>query len=157
MALQALYEVDTVHHDPGLSLQSRLDAHPLSAAGARFCSDLLRGVLDACPALDEIIQRIAPEWPVEQMAPIDRNVLRLAAFEILLYDDTPPKVAINEAVELAKAFGSESSGRFANGVLGTLFARKSELIQHLAVAAAQESQPVSDLEDDDLSSSGRSE
>jgi len=157
MALQALYEVDTVHHDPGLSLQSRLAAHPLSAEGVRFCSDLLHGVLQAQVALDEIIQRIAPDWPIEQMAPIDRNVLRLAAFEILLYEDTPPKVAINEAVELAKAFGSESSGRFANGVLGTLFSNRNELAQSVAVAAAQQSQSVGDSEDDDLSSSGRSE
>jgi N utilization substance protein B len=72
--------------------------------------------------LDALIGRYAPEWPVEQIALIDRNILRLAIFEILLQDDTPVKVAINEAVELAKEFGSDSSGRFVNGVLGSLVA-----------------------------------
>ena len=75
-----------------------------------------------------MIQRIAPEWPIEQMAPVDRNILRLAAHELLFGEDVPPKVAINEAVELAKIFGSDSSGRFVNGVLGTLLSQKHQLL-----------------------------
>jgi N utilization substance protein B len=70
--------------------------------------------------LDLLVGRYAPEWPVDQIAIIDRNILRMAILEILMRDDTPVKVAINEAVELAKEFGSDSSGRFVNGVLGSL-------------------------------------
>jgi len=82
--------------------------------------------------LDAIIQGIATEWPTEQMAPINRNILRLAAYEIMLDQTAPPKVAINEAVELAKIFGGESSSRFVNGVLGTLLAQKADLASKLA-------------------------
>ena len=85
-------------------------------------------------ALDAIIQRIAPEWPIEQIAPVDCNILRLAAYEILFDEEIPPKVAINEAVELAKAFGSESSSRFVNGVLGTLLANKEHLLASVQVS-----------------------
>ncbi|MBN1400575.1 MAG: transcription antitermination factor NusB [Anaerolineae bacterium] len=128
LALQVLFEVDIAHHDPGKCLAERLLDSPLASAGAEFCRALLYGALEHGDALDTIIQRIAPEWPLEQMAPVDRNILRLGSFELLYQDDTPPKVAINEAVELAKMFGSDSSGRFVNGVLGTLFSQKHELL-----------------------------
>jgi N utilization substance protein B len=128
LALQALFEVDIAHHDPGECLAGRLLDSPLAAAGAEFSRMLLCGVLEHDDALDTIIQRIAPEWPLEQMAPVDRNILRLGSYELLYQADTPPKVAINEAVELAKIFGSDSSGRFVNGVLGTLLAQKQELL-----------------------------
>ncbi|MFN2291384.1 MAG: transcription antitermination factor NusB, partial [Anaerolineae bacterium] len=75
--------------------------------------------------LDRLIGEYAPEWPVDQIAIIDRNILRIAIYEILVGDDTPTKVAINEAVELAKEYGSDSSGRFVNGVLGSLVAKES--------------------------------
>jgi N utilization substance protein B len=128
LALQALFEVDIAHHDPGKCLAERLVESPLASAGAEFSRLLLCGVLEHGDALDSIIQRIAPEWPLEQMAPVDRNVLRLGSYELLYQEDTPPKVAINEAVELAKIFGSDSSGRFVNGVLGTLLAQKHEFL-----------------------------
>lgn len=134
-ALQALFEVDIAHHDPGASLRGRLEESPLPPEGVAFCEALLHGVLGRLSRLDAIIQRIAPEWPIDQMAPIDRNILRLAAFEILLSQDTPPKVAINEAVELAKLFGSDSSGRFVNGVLGTLLADRANLAASFQDAA----------------------
>jgi N utilization substance protein B len=133
-ALQALFEVDLAHHDPDVSLQERLDSSPLPPSGVSFCQRLLRGVLGNQSALDAVIQRIAPEWPIEQIAPVDCNILRLAAYEILFDEETPPKVAINEAVELAKTFGSESSGRFVNGVLGTLFANKDSLLASVQVS-----------------------
>lgn len=126
-ALQALFEVDIAHHDPAVSLRERLAEAPLPPEGVAFCEALLYGVLAYLPRLDAIIQRIAPEWPIDQMAPIDRNILRIAAYEILASRDTPPKVAINEAVELAKLFGSDSSSRFVNGVLGTLLADRANL------------------------------
>ena len=134
-ALQALFEVDVARHDPGVSLRERLEENPLPPEGVAFCKALLYGVLGRLPRLDAIIQRIAPEWPIDQMAPIDRNILRLAAYEILLSRDTPPKVAINEAVELAKLFGSDSSSRFVNGVLGTLLADRANLVATFEDAA----------------------
>jgi len=127
VALQALFECDTAHHDPDACLSARMEDTPLPEAGARYARDLVLGALEHLSAIDAIIQRIAPEWPVEQMSPIDRNILRLASYEILYTDDTPPKVCINEAVEVAKAFGSDSSSRFVNGVLGTLLTNRNDL------------------------------
>lgn len=93
--------------------------------GADFARELVEGVNAHQRQLDELIGRYAPEWPVDQIAIVDRNILRMAIYEILLCDDTPVKVAINEAVELAKEFGSDSSGRFVNGVLGSLVAAEA--------------------------------
>ena len=135
VALQALFEADMVGHDPDFCLRGRLEHSNLPEAGSLFARALLKGVLAHKDALDAIIQRIAPEWPIEQMAPIDRNILRLAALEILFQEDTPPKVAINEAVELAKLFGSDSSSRFVNGVLGTLLAERASILDRLSVSA----------------------
>ena len=87
--------------------------------------DVTLGVLGHQERIDAAVGRYAPEWPVDQIAIIDRNILRIAIYEILLGKDTPIKVAINEAVELAKTFGSDSSGRFVNGVLGTLVAEEA--------------------------------
>lgn len=89
--------------------------------GAEFIYDLVAGVEKHLPELDKIIAEIAPEWPIEQITVVDRNVLRLGIFELMYLKDTPPKVAINEAVELGKTFGGESSGKFVNGVLGTFY------------------------------------
>ena len=120
IALQALYEVDSVHHDPTTVLEARLSEKPLPPEGEAFARALLNGVLAYLPQLDEMIHAYAPEWPLEQMAIIDRNILRMAIYEFAINGETPIKVAINEAVELAKIFGSDSSRRFVNGVLGTL-------------------------------------
>jgi N utilization substance protein B len=127
-ALQVLFEVDTVRHKPEIAMCRRLEDSPLPEAGVAYAEKLLHGTLQHLEFLDSIIQRIAPEWPIEQMAPVDRNILRLAAFEILFERGTPPKVCINEAVEIAKLFGSDSSSRFVNGVLGTLLDERNDLI-----------------------------
>ena len=119
-ALQALFEIDCVNHDSEMVLQRRLEEKPLPPSGSEFARSLVSGVLEHKIHLDELIQENAPEWPVEQLAIIDRNILRLAIFEIAIDQGTPLKVAINEAVELAKLFGSDSSPRFINGVLGAL-------------------------------------
>jgi N utilization substance protein B len=119
-ALQALFEIDCVNHDSEMVLQRRLEEKPLPSAGAKFARSLVSGVLEHKTHLDGLIQKNAPEWPVEQIAIIDRNILRIAVFEIAIDEGTPLKVAINEAVELAKLFGSDSSPRFINGVLGAL-------------------------------------
>ena len=128
MALQVLFELDVTRHDLDLALRERLRAQGLPEDGDAFATRLVHETADHRDTLDAIIQRIAPEWPLDQMAPVDRNILRLAAEEILYGSDTPPKVAINEAVELAKLFGSESSSRFVNGVLGTLLNQKDSLM-----------------------------
>lgn len=119
IAIQTLFEVDLVGHDAERALANRLAEEPPLEGAAPFARKLVFGVLEHRPQIDEIIQNLAPEWPVDQVATIDRNILRVAIYEILLAG-TPTKVAINEAVELAKLFGSESSQRFVNGVLGTL-------------------------------------
>ena len=119
-ALQALFEIDCAGHNPTTVIERRLHDVPLPEAGADFSRDLVQGVSQHQEELDALVGQYAPEWPVDQIATIDRNILRLAIYEILMRDDTPVKVAINEAVELAKEFGSDSSGRFVNGVLGSL-------------------------------------
>jgi N utilization substance protein B len=120
LALQALYEIDTTHHPVGIVLDHRLAEEPLPEDGEAFARELITGVLEHQVALDDMIQRHAPEWPVDQMAVVDRNVLRIAIYEFSIGRVTPTKVAINEAVELAKLFGSDSAPRFVNGVLGAL-------------------------------------
>lgn len=88
-----------------------------------FIHQLIDGVMKHIKELDKIIEKAAPQWPLDQVAIIDRNVLRLGLFELLFgkRDEVPPKVAINEAIELAKSFGGDSSGKFVNGVLGTVY------------------------------------
>ena len=119
-ALKALYELDTTHHPVDVVLTQRLADERLSPAGEEFARTLVIGVQEHRAVLDEMIQRHAPEWPVDQMAVVDRNVLRIAIYEFHIAHLTPLKVAINEAIELAKTFGSDSAPRFVNGVLGAL-------------------------------------
>jgi N utilization substance protein B len=123
-ALQALYEIDCAGHPAPMVIEQRLMEADLPESGKDFARELAHGVATNQEWLDTLIARYAPEWPVDQIAIIDRNILRMAAYEILVGEDTPIKVAINEAVELAKQFGSESAGRFVNGVLGTLVAKE---------------------------------
>jgi N utilization substance protein B len=125
-ALQALYEIDCVKHPIGIVLQRSIESVDLPAAGEAFVRSIVQGVLGHQEELDKMISTYAPEWPIEQMAVIDRNILRIALFEFLIDGSTPPKVAINEAVELAKTFGSDSSRRFINGVLGTLLSHRGK-------------------------------
>lgn len=118
-ALQALYELDTTHHGVGDVIAYRLEDNAMPDEGAEFLRQLVSGVLLHRDELDALIQKFAPAWPVAQIAIVDRNVLRIALFELTGATSTPPKVAINEAVDLAKLFGSDNSSRFVNGVLGT--------------------------------------
>lgn len=119
LALQALYEIDsTGHPSDGVLAHLLEDDKKLSPEGVMFTTQLVNGVLACSHQLDAIIQKHAPEWPVEQLAIIDRNILRMALYELQHIDDVPIKVAVNEAVELAKTFGSDTSPRFVNGVLG---------------------------------------
>jgi len=120
--LQVLYEVDTSGHALDNSLQWVLEQAHLGEQSDAFVRQLAHQVLVHHKELDDEIQRHAPSWPVEQLPVVDRNILRIAIYEVKLSKETPPKVAINEAVELAKHFSGESSRRFVNGVLGALMA-----------------------------------
>ena len=122
VALKALYEIDTTSHAPGTVLAQRLAEEPLTPEGEAFMRQLVTGVLQHRAALDTMIERYAPEWPLDQMAVVDRNVLRIAIYEFNIARITPLKVAINEAIEMAKTYGADSAPRFVNGVLGSLVA-----------------------------------
>ena len=122
LALQALYESESVGHDPCSAITRLSEESSLPEKLAQFALELVTGVIQHKQEIDANIRRYAPAWPVEQLALLDRNILRLAIFEILYDNSSPVKVAINEAVELAKAFGTDSSARFINGVLGSVVA-----------------------------------
>ena len=118
--LQALYEADTSHHAALEAFKRIASQERLSQDATAFAKDLIQEVLAQQDETDQIIAQAAPAWPVEQLSPVDRNILRLAIREMLGDNGTPVRVAINEAVELAKSFGSDSSARFVNGVLGSV-------------------------------------
>ncbi|MCX5998879.1 MAG: transcription antitermination factor NusB [Chloroflexi bacterium] len=120
VVLQTLYEVDCTHHDFREILDWLLTSASLPEEAAGFARDMVENVLDNLEVVDPLIQRFASAWPLPQMAAVDRNILRLGIYELLL-GVTPAKVAINEAVELAKTFGSENSSKFVNGVLGSVY------------------------------------
>jgi N utilization substance protein B len=128
LVLQALYELDFTNHTPEHALGCRLKDKPLPESATAFAFQLVEGTVERIPEVDRVVAELAPEWPVEQIAVVDRNILRIAVYELLFNTETPPKVAINEAVELAKMFGSDSSPRFVNGVLGSLANKGRERI-----------------------------
>ena len=120
IGLQILYEVDSAHHDVGAVMSVHLAARQVNRKTDRYVRRLVSGVMDNKAALDTAIRQFAPEWPLDQMAMVDRNILPLAIFEFGVQTTTPVGVAIDEAVQLAKLFGAESSPGFVNGVLGAL-------------------------------------
>ncbi len=129
VALQVLYEIDLTGHLPGDALNARLEDDPLEANLADFTSQIVFGVFPLIEKLDNFIAQHAPEWPLDQVAVVDRNILRIALWEFAVAGCTPVKVAINEAIELAKLYGSDSTPRFVNGVLGALANRQNEIHQ----------------------------
>jgi N utilization substance protein B len=120
LALQGLYEADIAGHSAGMSLESLVEEAGLAEGALAYAKDLMEGVTRRRGEIDEVIYKFAPAWPVTQLPAVDRNILRLALFELRFSLDVPSKVAINEAVEMAKTFGSDTSGRFVNGVLGSV-------------------------------------
>ena len=126
IVMQSLYEWDFKKKNP--KQLEEIVGRNLKEFGpgledAKFVWKLIKGVIKYSPQIDKIIEKSAPEWPLEQITVVDRNVLRIGLYELLFGDrqEVPPKVAINEAIELAKTFGGESSGKFINGVLGTVY------------------------------------
>lgn len=131
VVLQTLFEWDTSNlsdADATVALQRNVEEFGGDDTDRPFMETLLAGVLAKRPDLDLVITKAAPDWPLERIAPVDRNILRIGLYELLFADRTqvPAKVAINEAIELAKVFGGDSSGRFVNGVLGAVYKELGE-------------------------------
>lgn len=118
--LRVLYQKDVGNTDPNKSLPQTIEELKLSDAGAEFARRLVFGLLGNLESIDDVLRKRAREWSLERMANIDRNILRMALYEILFMADIPESVSINEAIELAKKYSTEESGRFINGVLGNV-------------------------------------
>ncbi|MEN4013181.1 MAG: transcription antitermination factor NusB [Bellilinea sp.] len=129
IALQVLYECDLTNHPAQVAVEERLMNENLEPNLINFVNEIIHGVLPITKQLDDFIAQHAPEWPLDQVAVIDRNILRIALWEFAVEGCTPVKVAINEAIELAKIFGADSTPRFVNGVLGSLANRQIEIRQ----------------------------
>ena len=127
VALQALYEIDISGHAHAEALEERLLDEHMEDSLADFARQIVLGVTPIFQQLDDFIAQQAPEWPMDQVAIIDRNILRIALWEFAVSGMTPIKVAINEAIEMAKMYGSDSTPRFVNGVLGSLATRQDEI------------------------------
>ena len=134
-ALQSLYAADVRGNFAGSSVEWLADEEQLPERAMAFAQELVEGVAARSQALDQVIQQFAPVWPVAQLAPVDRNILRIAILELLHNLETPDKTAINEAVELAKVFGSDNSSKFVNGVLGSVIGNRE--VARLATVGPQ--------------------
>jgi len=126
IAMQSLYEWDFKGMDMkklNEIVKQNIEEFGPGIEETDFVKQIVNGVIENLPKLNKIIEKSAPEWPIDQITVVDRNVLRIGLYELLLGNrkEVPPKVAINEAIELAKTFGGESSGKFINGVLGTVY------------------------------------
>ena len=139
IALQALYEIDVANHPPVQVMEERIVDSTLEDDLTEFARQIVFGVAPLFEVLDRFIAEHAPEWPMDQVAIIDRNILRIALWEFAVYGKTPIKVAINEAVELAKVYGSDSTPRFVNGVLGSLAERQLEIQNALQLIVGNQS------------------
>jgi transcription antitermination protein NusB len=138
VALQVLYEVDSTQHPVGNVLASRLRTYDINRKTAKYLERTVAGVLENRERLDTVIRQYATEWPLDQMAIVDRNILRMAIYEFAIEATTPVSVTIDEAVALARLFGAEGSIRFVNGVLGTLAAEEDKVREMLGTGDQQE-------------------
>ena len=124
IAMQTLYQWDFNQADKATALQY-LEHNKQEFAPAfddhGFMANLVVAVVESKDDIDQYITRYAPEWPIDQITMVDRNILRVGVYELVFSEDVPSKVAINEAIELAKAFGGQASGKFVNGVLGAIY------------------------------------
>ena len=126
--MQALYEWD---FRGGKEASGDIIAHTMKDFAPKFddkgfVHELVDGVAGKLPEIDALVAQYAPEWPIEKITLVDRNILRLGIYELLFVETIPSKVAINEAIELAKTFGGEMSGKFVNGVLGAIYRDRKE-------------------------------
>ena len=118
-ALQMLYQIDVTKESAAFSIATYWENQHKkpSAEVQEFSETLVKGVLDKMEAIDKIITEYATNWQIQRMAIVDRNIIRMAAYELLYLDDIPPKVSINEAIDIAKKYGDKDSGKFVNGIL----------------------------------------
>ena len=126
VVVQSLYEWDFRGKHPEVLnelLEHNIKEFAPGVDEPEFIKNLMAGIMSHVDDIDKIIEKAAPQWPIDQIAIVDRNVLRLGIYELLFGNrgEVPPKVAINEAIELAKTFGGDASGKFVNGVLGTIY------------------------------------
>ena len=117
LALRFLYQIDITKEDSSVELLHFWQEHRIDKPVKEFTAQVIRGVLENLEQIDRVISKYAQNWQLKRMAVIDRNILRLASFELLFLKDIPPKVSINEAVELAKKYGDIESSKFVNGIL----------------------------------------
>ena len=123
VALQVLYEMDSTGHPHSEIMERALHGRDMDRRSLDFTKILIDGVIQQLSNIDKRIEKFATIWPVDQLSIVDRNILRIAIFEVVVYNRTPIKAAVNEAIELAKGFGAESSPKFVNGVLGSILGR----------------------------------
>jgi N utilization substance protein B len=135
VAMQVIFELEHGDGDPLAALDYQLEQAQATLDQRDFASNLVQGVLRHREEIDEVVQEAATHWRLEQMAKVERAVLRLATYELLFSPDVPPKAAINESIELAKTFGGDDAGRFVNGVLGKVAARAASHREAAAHAA----------------------
>lgn len=128
-ALQVLYQIDVTHRDVGEALGLFWDNFTFDDEARSFCERLVRGVLERGDEINGLIERYAEHWKMSRMTKIDRNILRMAVYELLYCQDIPPKATINEAVDIGKKFGSEDSGAFINGILDRINQRLGALTE----------------------------
>ena len=149
-----LYKVKNVKENPKLKkiVSHNIDKFGPGMEDASFVWGIIQGVVGRLKKIDAIIEKGAPEWPIEQIAFIDRNVLRIGIYELLFAnrEEVPPKVAINESIELAKTFGGESSGKFINGVLGTIYREIGEPMKDDSTEKAKERREKEEKEEKSL-------
>ncbi len=150
IALQTLYEQDFRKDCDDASfrveevLSRNIGRYRETVEDQEFVKQLVHGVTEHEKELDKTLQPIAPEWPIDQIARMDRVVLRIGLYELLHQQSVPPKVVINEAVELAKAFGGDNSSKFVNGVLGTVLRQKEEATAGTAGAKAKKAKKLNE-------------
>ena len=120
VSVQVLYETDRSRHDATVALERRLKDGILNLSSSGYSRLLIKGILENREKIDKIVMEYATAWPINQIAVVDKNILRIAVFEIMFGDGVPYKVAINEAIELSKIYGTDKSPGFVNGVLGSL-------------------------------------
>jgi len=156
IAMQSLYEWDfrgQKDEDLDEIISKNIQEFGPGMEDTTFVNDLVNNVIKNREKIDPLIEKCAPEWPLDQVTIVDRNILRLGIYELIFenYSEVPPKVAINEAIELAKSFGGESSGRFVNGVLGTIYRELGEPLKDDTSDKKKKSEDSKDVVEKDKS------
>lgn len=143
--MQSLYEWDFHHDTPIWEIAERVVKPVEKDVDMDYLKTTVEGTAAFVDEVDQLIAAAAPEWPLDQISVIDKSILRIAGFELLKSTDIPPKVAINEAVELAKTFGGENSSKFINGVLGTLFRNSDRFVAEEAAKTNEQPETEQDV------------